>query len=155
MKKRIKLLGLLLCFTVFSMILSCSKNDAKNEVSIVGDWECVKCELHSCYYDEEGGNLLYEKYSDYDYWVGKHWKLRDDGRFFEDGSAKGTYKLDENYLIIEDWNWEFKVISITDEKLILSDYMELYREVYGNEVPGHSGERVFYQSEDVMEFKKI
>lgn len=40
MKKKIKLMGLLMCFVATSMMVSCNKDEV-NSANIVGTWGCV------------------------------------------------------------------------------------------------------------------
>lgn len=151
MKNKLVLIGMLL-FIVDPLVTSCTKDDENAEsVSIVGDWECVTAaSQHYCYYDEIGGTLLLEKDKEYDDWIGERWKLTSDGKFYRQGRDRGNYVQTGNLLVFEEWEKEFTIVSVSKEKLIVMEYRDGY-----TELEELNWQRVFYQKETTIEFKRL
>ena len=114
MKKKIKLMGLLMCFVATSMMVSCNKDEV-NSANIVGTWGCV----HSRKISSRGVNDANE-----DNARGDIVKFNEDGTYTSNipyppfnSESDETWMIDGNTLILNGGSYEINIQELNNTTL--------------------------------------
>lgn len=114
MKKKIKLMGLLMCFVATSMMVSCNKDEV-NSTNIVGTWGCV----HSRLITSRGINTSFE-----DNARGDIVRFNEDGTYTSNipyppfySNSDETWMIDGNTLILNGDGCEINIQELNNTTL--------------------------------------
>ena len=97
--KKLKVIAIMLCFAAVGLAVSCSKDEKKEDATLVGKWKCIYALVENYDYRSAGSVIKIDTNITYDEArIGKSWEFTEDGFFRREGEQRVNYTVNGDLL---------------------------------------------------------